>query len=235
MINLGSLHQKLLKLCQEDHVGLWFALSPVDDFYRVQYAAELRSDTTQNIYNLLKLGLIEAGFPTRNWDGFELWNFSPDEILHRINSKWDQAKEHPDFMEAVYFKATVDSKKKINKDSLLQMSEREKSIVEKCTKQPLDLWGVIDINNTYKSKYAVKIQEKTFQILRDLLEFGLIQAGFPTSDGRKFNPWKTSSEDTISRIISELDALGREPTIGEIVWFTTTLKGDKETAKLRLP
>jgi hypothetical protein len=56
-------------------------------------------------------------------------------------------------------------------------------------------------------------------ILYGLLKEGQIQAGFPTHDGRGFEPWPSSPEETISRIEREWRQLGREPDIGEIVWL----------------
>jgi hypothetical protein len=61
---------------------------------------------------------------------------------------------------------------------------------------------------------------------------GLVQAGFPTPDGRGFEPWSLGPNAGIDRINSEWNALGREPKIGEVVWFNTTQKGEKEAERL---
>ena len=45
-------------------------------------------------------------------------------------------------------------------------------------------------------------------------------AGIPKPDGQGFDRWDLSVQETMDRITHELDELGREPEIGEIVWFT---------------
>lgn len=60
-----------------------------------------------------------------------------------------------------------------------------------------------------------------------LLKAGYIRAGVPK--GRvDFDPWNLSPEEAIERIEREWDALGREPDIGEIVWFDITEKGREQ-------
>ena len=58
------------------------------------------------------------------------------------------------------------------------------------------------------------------QLVADLLESGQVLAGFPAADGRGFQSWELSPMQTIERINSEWDKLGREPNIGDVVWFT---------------
>jgi hypothetical protein len=45
--------------------------------------------------------------------------------------------------------------------------------------------------------------------------------GHPAADGRHFVPWILPAEAAIGRIAVEWSALGREPDIGEIAWFTS--------------
>lgn len=60
-------------------------------------------------------------------------------------------------------------------------------------------------------------------ILYGLLSSGLVQAGLPTLDGG-FEPWPFDPEEALARIESEWQELGRDPDIGEIVWFAVTEK-----------
>ena len=76
-----------------------------------------------------------------------------------------------------------------------------------------------------------KIRRKTLQIIEELLNDALIQPGQFTD--RDFELWKLSPLETIARIEAEWDALGREPNIGEIVWFIATEKGEREVNSLK--
>lgn len=71
------------------------------------------------------------------------------------------------------------------------------------------------------------VRRMTLRVLKELLEEGLVQAGFPAPDGRGFQPWPMPPSEVVARVQSEWDALGREPNIGEIAWFTTTVAGDE--------
>jgi hypothetical protein len=60
-------------------------------------------------------------------------------------------------------------------------------------------------------------------LLHFLLSAGVLEAGIPDDHG-DFHPWKTSSEDAYRRIAREWLKLGREPDIGDIVWFTAPVR-----------
>ena len=70
------------------------------------------------------------------------------------------------------------------------------------------------------------VREKVLQVIRDLLEAGLIDAGFPGDHG-KWASWNLSPAETMRRIDAEWDALGHPPNIGDIVWFISTIEGDR--------
>ena len=65
----------------------------------------------------------------------------------------------------------------------------------------------------------------TISLLTELLRQGLIKAGIPRISG-EFEEWQLSPDEIVRRIEKEWDSLGREPNIGDIVWFTTTKAGD---------
>lgn len=69
----------------------------------------------------------------------------------------------------------------------------------------------------------------TLALLMKLLNEGLVKAGMPDAKGN-FESWRDSSDEIIRRIETEWDRLGKQPGIGDVVWFTTTEKGDAEIA-----
>ncbi len=62
------------------------------------------------------------------------------------------------------------------------------------------------------------VRVATLEIARMLLDTHDIVAGYPTRDGR-FVRWPEEPAEAIQRIEREWLALGRNPDIGDIVWF----------------
>lgn len=76
------------------------------------------------------------------------------------------------------------------------------------------------------------VREEVLALVGDLLEEGLVEAGFPTRDGR-FRIESSSATETVERISREWDELGREPDVGDIIWFKLTGKGEEYARKLK--
>lgn len=62
-------------------------------------------------------------------------------------------------------------------------------------------------------------------MVADLLLAGLIVAGEP--NGREFEVREGSVPDTVRFIAEQLEAMGRPPEIGEVIWFKPTPRGDE--------
>lgn len=97
-----------------------------------------------------------------------------------------------------------------------------KGLIERlCREDHVGLWLIINhVRDTFPEADEADVKEITIGVLGELLERGLIRAGFPARDGRGFKVWTTSVGDTIARIEDAWESLHREPTIGEVVWFT---------------
>ena len=67
----------------------------------------------------------------------------------------------------------------------------------------------------------------TIPVLKELLRDFDVKVGDLTI-ARGFTPWDLGTEESLQRIDREWEALGRDPTIGEIAWFTrlTSLSGE---------
>jgi hypothetical protein len=105
-------------------------------------------------------------------------------------------------------------------------------LLAECREDHVGLWSLIWQIRSALNEGEYPVQEKdrtdpreirhqTLELVRELLDSGLVQVGYPTPDGRSFQPWSLPSSAILERIKSEWDALGREPDIGEIAWFTT--------------
>jgi hypothetical protein len=115
----------------------------------------------------------------------------------------------------------------------MKLNKVHRQLLKLCSDDYVGLWfAMTPIEDTSKGADPMEVRSKTIRILYELLREGLIQAGFPTTDGRDFEPWSISVDEAIECINREWDALGREPSIGDIVWFATTEKGERELRRL---
>jgi hypothetical protein len=84
---------------------------------------------------------------------------------------------------------------------------------------------LIELTNAIDPK---KLQQQTLDILHDLLDAGLIVAGMLGEEGEWIGTgWELPPAVIITRIRTEWEALGHQPTIGDIVWFKSTAQGDR--------
>lgn len=105
----------------------------------------------------------------------------------------------------------------------LDLAKVKKELLVECEEDHVGLWSIIrHLRITFGENLdADRVRAAVMEIVADLLRSGTVKAGFPAPDGRGFEPWDLSPGAVIARIEAEWDALGREPTIGDIVWFTT--------------
>jgi hypothetical protein len=84
------------------------------------------------------------------------------------------------------------------------------------------LWTVVkQLQRAFPGDQPEAIRTKTLALIWFLLQMGYIEAGFPTEDGRGFEPWHIKPFGVVTRIASEWKNPKPYPRIGEIVWFTT--------------
>jgi hypothetical protein len=102
------------------------------------------------------------------------------------------------------------------------------AVLANCFEDHVGLWEVVRTAQDHLPALADdQLMAVVLRSLKDLLETGLVEAGTPTADGRGFVAWEASPSETLTRIADEWKSLGRAPTIGEIVWFTTSPRGDQ--------
>src|SRR5439155_13366294 len=96
------------------------------------------------------------------------------------------------------------------------------SLVEGCRDDHVGLWEIVNaVQFDLGCQDPRQIQALTLQLVRDLLSRRGMRVGHPAPDGRQFVSWDLSSDEAVSRIERAWSALGREPNIGEVAWFTT--------------
>jgi hypothetical protein len=88
-----------------------------------------------------------------------------------------------------------------------------------CREDYVGLWSVIRRIRAVGISERPKVIETTLDLLAQLLSEGKIVAGQFAND--EFHEWKLPTQHIIEKIEREWIELGRDPTIGEIAWFTT--------------
>jgi hypothetical protein len=111
----------------------------------------------------------------------------------------------------------------------MELTDLEKEVLLLCADYDVGLWEVIRIANgaSYSKHHvvSVEVRRKTIEIIRDLLQKGLIQPGSPSAP--EFQALFPPSDKVIDFIEQEWDKLGRTPNLGDIIWFTATEVGEQ--------
>ena len=96
------------------------------------------------------------------------------------------------------------------------------SLVNECHDDHVGLWEIVNaVRFDLGSDKPVETRTTTLRLVRCLLQERGMQVGHPAPDGRHFVSWNVSTDQAVARIEKEWSALGREPSIGEVVWFTS--------------
>lgn len=100
------------------------------------------------------------------------------------------------------------------------MTSREvrEQLLRECEEDHVGLWSIVRLYR--EESQGPHGMEKILRELEDLLANGVLQVGVPAKDGRRFNPWSSQPIESEARIRREWLALGRDPDIGDIAWFT---------------
>jgi hypothetical protein len=104
------------------------------------------------------------------------------------------------------------------------------------TKRKTLIWCVEDwtslsfiadfVREFYRYKDLGLIKKTTLEIIKNLLEEGLVKAGDLSKDNI-FTAWNLPIDDILKRIRLEWDDLGRKLYMYELVWLEITEKGKK--------
>lgn len=89
------------------------------------------------------------------------------------------------------------------------------------------IFRVIGGGYIFTNPLPTGVQEQALQVLKDLLQEDLVEAGIPHFRREDFEAWNLSTQEIIKRINSEWGQLGRTPIVGDIVWFRLTSRGEK--------
>ena len=109
---------------------------------------------------------------------------------------------------------------------MAQLQDPHRLILQLCSEEHVGLWFIVPhIEDYYRGDKPDALRQRTLEVLKTLLESGEIEAGHPAPNGKNFVGWSTPPRESIARIEREWTALGRAPSIGDIVWFRATHAG----------
>lgn len=82
----------------------------------------------------------------------------------------------------------------------------------------IQLWElVVSIRRRFPQLDRTAVMNKTLDFVRIMLEDGFVPG---RSLGRDFEPWPEKDvEDVMSKVEERWRALGRDPELGDVVWF----------------
>jgi len=95
-------------------------------------------------------------------------------------------------------------------------------IVAEGEEDHLGFWSIVRVVQGFLGTTDKKyVRCFTFALLSDLLASGQLVAEFPAPNGREFDVLSTPVDELLHQVGEAWDKLGRDPTIGEIIWFAT--------------
>jgi len=71
-----------------------------------------------------------------------------------------------------------------------------------------------------------EIRSVSLKLIREVVQQGLMEIGDLPDEGRRLKLWPMTSQECLDRVEREWNALGRNPSLGEICWLQNTDKGD---------
>src|SRR4051812_29942096 len=99
------------------------------------------------------------------------------------------------------------------------IEEAKRAWVDESETSDLGLWWIADdVRELMPGASEEEVCRETLRALLPLLRAGTLRAGDMLPTGR-FSAWQAPIEEQLARIEAEWIQLGREPIIGEIVWF----------------
>lgn len=106
------------------------------------------------------------------------------------------------------------------------------SLVEECQEDHVGLWRVVNaVRFDLGSQNPLETRTMTLRLVHRLLDERGMQVGHPAPDGRHFIAWSLATDQAVSRIEKEWSALGRDPDIGEVAWFTSMQESPSPSQK----
>jgi hypothetical protein len=104
---------------------------------------------------------------------------------------------------------------------MLPQPQLLEDLVAECRQDHVGLWEIVNaVRDELEPCDEAELKRRTQELLGQLLTERGMRVGQPAGDGRGFVAWNASRDEAVRRIMSEWAALGKDPDIGDIAWFT---------------
>jgi hypothetical protein len=91
----------------------------------------------------------------------------------------------------------------------------------------VDVAEVISVAKfTGHARSAEEVRDLSLKLIREVVQQGLMEIGDLPDQGRCLKLWPIAPQQCLDRMEREWDALGRNPSLGEICWLQNTDKGN---------
>ena len=119
-------------------------------------------------------------------------------------------------------------KQNIDDEAAKKIDDIKQVIIVECGEDHVGLWLILSrVKKEFVRMGRDTVRATTMNIVREILRDDSIRAGqfvmHETETSKRYNfvEWGLSREETVARIERAWDELGKEPNIGDIVWFTS--------------
>jgi hypothetical protein len=100
------------------------------------------------------------------------------------------------------------------------IEEISRGLAEEARVDCVGLWTVLwEVKQRLPSLTPAEARVVALAVIHNAIEQGMVVPGEFVA--MRFVPWEGPPEEAVQRIESRWLALGREPNIGEVVWFTS--------------
>lgn len=114
-----------------------------------------------------------------------------------------------------------------------KLAEIERIFLEDLVEDYEGIWILARrVSDAIDTENTSLIREITLEIARNMLISEMIVAGIPETDKPGFVPWEEKGIQAYRRLMAEWKDESRRLTLGDIVWFDLTEKGEEYLKKL---
>lgn len=108
----------------------------------------------------------------------------------------------------------------------MQLDELRLDLLREAATDVVGLWSVLSTVKALHPSTPENQKAETLAAIRDLLAAGYVEVGQYSPLGG-WTWWDMPADEIVSKIEREWNALGQEPSLGDIAWLRSTQSGNR--------